>query len=61
MSVAVDEARDCAEPASVELLDVVLECRQVSHAAGRLDATRTAQHVRILHHVDVGEGAPAQG
>ena len=40
MRVTVDEARDRAEAATVELLDVAVERRQVAHPPDRLDRGR---------------------
>ena len=50
--VAVDEPRDRAVPAAVELLDVAVERRQVTHAAHGCDPAVLAEHVRVLDHVD---------
>ena len=59
--MTVDEARHGAEPAAVELLDLVRLGGQVAHPADRLDAARTAEQIGVVDHVDVGERAPTQG
>ena len=55
--VAVDEARDRAEPAAVELLDVAVERRQLAHRAHRLDRPAVAEDVRVLDRVDLRASA----
>ena len=60
MRVTVDEARHGAEPAAVELLDLVRQGRQVAHPADRLDAPGAAEQIRVVDHVDVGERTPTQ-
>ena len=60
MRVAVDEARDRAEAAAVDLDDVAVERRQVAHAPDRLDRLAAAEDVRVLEHVDLAERGPAQ-
>ncbi len=57
--VAVDEARDGAEPAPVELLQLAAERRQVAHPPDRLDAVAGAEDEGVLDHLDVGELPPA--
>ena len=58
--VAVDEARDRREPATVDLLDVVIEARQVAHRSRRRDATVLAQHVRVSDDVDLAQRVAAK-
>ena len=58
--VAVDEPGDRAESASVELLDVAVERRQVAHAADRLDRAAGTEDVRVRQHVDLAERGSAQ-
>src|SRR5439155_21539191 len=58
--VAVDEPGDRTETASVDLLDVAVETRQVTHPADGLDRLARTEDVRILEHVHLAERAPAQ-
>ena len=58
--VAVDEPRDRAQPAPVDLDDVAVERRQVAHAPHRLDRVAGAEDVRVLEHLDVAERGAAQ-
>ena len=58
--VAIHQPRECAQSASVELLDLAGERRQVAHAADRLDRTAGAENVRVLQHVDLAERGSAQ-
>ena len=60
MRVAVDEARDRAQPAAVDLDDVAVEPRQVPHAPHGLDRVAGAEHVRVLEHLDFAECGPPQ-
>ena len=55
MCVAVDEARDRAEAATVELLEVAVERSQVAHAPDRRDPVAVAEDERVVDHVDRGE------
>ena len=61
MRMAVDEPRDRAEPAAVDLDDLAVE-----QPAGRACAppprstSPRAEHVRVLEHVDLAERGPAQ-
>ena len=60
MCVAVDEPGDRTETASVDLLDVAVERRQVTHAADGLDRLARTEDVRIVEHVHLAERATAQ-
>ena len=60
MRVTVDEPGDRAETTSVELVDVAVETRQVTHAADGLDRLARTEDVRILQHVHLAERAAAQ-
>ena len=60
MRVAVDEARDRAQPAAVELDDVAVERRQVAHPPDGLDRVAVAEDERVLEHLDVAERRSAQ-
>jgi phage repressor protein C with HTH and peptisase S24 domain len=60
MRVAVDEARQRAEPAAVELLEVAVGRREVAHAADRGDATVLAENVRVLEHRELAERPPPE-
>ena len=59
--VAVDEPRDRAEPAAVDLVDVAVERRQVAHPPHRLDRVAVAEDVRVLEHLDLAERGPRSG
>jgi hypothetical protein len=52
MRVAVDEPRDRAEPAGVDLLDVAVDTAEVAHPSDGRDAALLAEQVRVLEHVD---------
>ena len=58
--VTVDEPGDRAEPASVELVDLAVETRQVTHAADGLDRRARTEDVRVLEHLNLAERASAQ-
>jgi len=58
--VAVDEARDRAEPAAVHLDDLARDGGEVAHAPHRLDRLAAAEHVRVLDQLDLAERGPAQ-
>ena len=58
--VAVDEPRDRAETAAVELLDVAVERAEVPHATDLGDARAVAEDERVLEDVDLAEGGPTQ-
>ena len=58
--VAVDEPRNRAEAAAVDLLDLSSEGRQVTHTADSLDRLTRTEDVRILDHVHLAERAAAQ-
>jgi hypothetical protein len=58
--VAVDEPRHGAAPATVELLDVAVECAEVGHAADARDPISLAHDIRVLNHLDVAESSSAQ-
>jgi len=58
--VAVDEPRDRAETAAVDLLDLSSEGRQVTHTADSLDRLTRTEDVRMLDHVHLAERAAAQ-
>ena len=60
MRVAVDEAGDRAQAATVELPHVAVERRQVAHAADGLDRVAGAEDVRVLDQLDLAERRPAQ-
>ena len=60
MRMTVDEPWDGGKAAAVDLLDLAVERPEVAHATGRLDPAVVAEDVRVLHHFDVTEGAPAQ-
>jgi hypothetical protein len=60
MRVAVDETRDGAEPASVDILDVAGERREVAHGSHRLDPSVAGDEKRVLDHLDVPELASAE-
>src|SRR6266566_6405200 len=51
--VAVDEARDRAEPTAVDLDDVTRDGREVAHAPHRLDRLAAEEHVRVLDQLDL--------
>src|SRR5439155_12900336 len=59
--MTVDEARDRARPAPVELLDVTLEVRQIAHVPGGCDSTVLAEQEGMLHDLDLAQALPAQG
>src|SRR5919201_5785718 len=59
--VAVDQSRHRAETAAVELLDVVVERVEVSHATDAGDDALLAEDVRVLEDVDAPECCAAQG
>ncbi len=61
VGMAVDEARDRAEPAAVELLDLVVEWGEVAHPADGLDPSVRAQHVGGLDHIDEPQLSATQG
>ena len=61
MRVAVDEARDRAQAAAVELVDVARERPEVAHATKGLDLAAAAEDVRVLVHEYVAEVATANG
>ena len=58
--VAVDEARDRAEAAPIDLDDVAVERRQVAHAADGGDRVVLAEDERVLEDVDLAERSPAK-
>ena len=58
--VAVDEPRQGAEAAAVELLGVADAAVEVAHPPHRLDAPAAAEDIRILGHLDAAEVATAQ-
>ena len=55
MGVAVDEPRERAQPAPVELLDVPPERTEIGHPPHLDDAAALAQDVRVLEHIDPSE------
>ena len=55
MRVAVDEARDRAQPPPVDLLHVAVERSEVTHSPDRLDPALGAEDVRVLEHRDSAE------
>ena len=55
MRVAVDEARERAEPAPVELLDVAVQGAELAHPPHLGDAAVLAQDVAALDDVDAAE------
>ena len=62
MRVAVDEARDRAEAAPVELDDVAVEHRQLAHEADGGDRVAGTEDVGVLDDVDGTERrAPQRG
>ena len=57
--MAVDEARDRAAAAAVDLLDVAVEAPQIAHAPDGLDLPVVAEDERVLDHLDLAQrGAP---
>jgi hypothetical protein len=60
MCVAIDEPRDDAPSAAVELLDVADDRAQLAHAADVSDLAAVDEHVRVLDDVDSPEVASAQ-
>ena len=58
--VAVDEARNGAQTAAVELLDVAVECRQLRHRAHRCDRRAVAEHVRALDELSLAQSGSTQ-
>ena len=60
MRVAVDEARDRAEPAAVQLDDVAVERAEIAHRPDRFDRLAVAEDVAVLDEVDLAERLPAQ-
>src|SRR5215211_7467628 len=58
--VAVDETRDRAEAAAVELLDIAVHRPEVGHAPHADDAVSVGQDERVLDHLDVAERAPSK-
>ena len=58
--VAVDEARDRAEAAPVELLDVAVERAEVAHPPGRRDPPVLAEDVGVLDDLDLAERRAAE-
>ena len=60
--MAVDEPRDRAEPAAVDLLDVAVEpSGELAHAARRPRSSALAEDERVLDDVDLAERRAAQG
>ena len=59
--MAVDESRNRAEAAAVDLLHIAVERRQVAHAAGCRDQPVLAEHVGVLDDRDRPEPGPARG
>jgi hypothetical protein len=59
--VAIDEARDSAQPAAVKLGDLTAEPAQVAHPAGCRDPAVLAENERILDDIHLAERLPAQG
>ena len=55
MRVAVDEARDRAQPSTVHLDDISAERREVAHAPDRVDHLARAEDKSILEDFDVAE------
>jgi hypothetical protein len=60
MRVAVDESRNRAEPATVDLEDVAVHRLEVSHAPDGGDRLALAQDVRVLDDVDRAEVGAAE-
>ena len=60
MRVAVDKARNRAQPAAVELRDVAVERRQVAHPPDGLDRVAGAEDERVLEHLDLAERRSSQ-
>ena len=58
--VAVDEPRNRAERAAVELLDVAVERREVGHAPYGGDRRALAEDVRVLDQLDLAERAASE-
>ena len=61
MRVAVDEAGDRAQPASVELDDVVADLGHVGHAPDRGDAVVRTEDERVVEPIEIGERAATEG
>ncbi len=61
VGMAVDEARDRAEPTPVELLELTVEPRQVAHAPDRLDPVSRTEDERIVDDVDGAERGASAG
>jgi hypothetical protein len=55
MRVAVDEPREPAQPAPVELLDVAGDRSELGHAPERLHLAVAAEHVGVLEHRHVAQ------
>ena len=53
MGVAVDEARDRALAAAVDLLDLAVQRAQVAHAPDGFDRTVAHEHETVLDHANV--------
>jgi hypothetical protein len=60
MRVAVDEARDRAEPAAVDLDDIPVEGPQIAHPPHRVDRVAREEDERVLEDVDLGKRSAAQ-
>ena len=58
--VAVDEARNDAQAAAVQLLDVARERVEVPHAADVDDPSVLAEHVRVVDHLGLVERSTAK-
>ena len=53
--VAVDEARDCAAPAPVDLVDVAVEWPEIAHPSDGHDPRPFAEDERVLDDGDLAE------
>jgi hypothetical protein len=59
--VAIDETRDRAQPAAVELDELAVEGREIAHPAHSLDRLSVAEDEGVFEYRDVAEGRAAQG
>ena len=60
MGMAVDEARDRAQAACVELIDLALDLREITHPSDAGNGSVLAEDIGILDHVDLPQVRAAQ-
>ena len=60
VGVAVHQARDGAQPPTVELDDLALDRREVAHPSDGLDRVAGTEDKRVFEHVDLVERRSAQ-